>query len=78
MALVAIYGFFGKGSAGRNPTTTWTLDIMDMDQYFKKHPRVKGRNVYIALIDTGHCSYWDEFISIYRMTFLFFLIINLK
>ena len=59
---VAACGFFGIGRARRNPTTTWTLDIMDVDQSFKRYPWIKGKNVYIAVIDTGLCSYWDEFI----------------
>ena len=51
-----------RGRERRNPTTTWTLDIMDVDQSFKKYPWITGKNVYVAIIDTGLCSYWDEFI----------------
>jgi subtilisin family serine protease len=53
---------YGMGRGRRNPTTTWTLDIMDVDQSFKKYPWITGKNVYVAIIDTGLCSYWDEFI----------------
>lgn len=59
---VAACGYYGRGRERRNPTTTWTLDIMDVDQSFYRYPWIKGKNVYIAVIDTGLCSYWDEFI----------------
>ena len=59
---VVACGHFSKGGVRKNPTTTWTLDIMDVDQSFSKYPWIKGKNVYVAVIDTGLCSYWDEFI----------------
>lgn len=59
---VVACGSSGRGRVRRNPTITWTLDIMDVDQSFSRYPWIKGKNVYIAVIDTGLCSYWDEFI----------------
>jgi hypothetical protein len=53
---------YDRGRERRNPTTTWTLDIMDVDQSFKKYPWITGKNVYVVIIDTGLCSYWDEFL----------------
>lgn len=51
-----------KGNARRNPTITYTLDIMDVDQAHEKYPWVKGRNVYVAILDSGLTSYWKDFL----------------
>jgi subtilisin family serine protease len=61
-SMVASCGSFGRGRERRNPTTTWTLDIMDVDQSVNRYPWITGKNVYVAIIDTGLCSYWNEFI----------------
>jgi len=41
------------------PYLTFNLDLLDID---KVDSKITGKNVYIAILDTGLTNYWNEFI----------------